>query len=81
MSEVTKIHTVDGSTVTVNGNFVVKLSDRPSVANLQNFCDKVLVNINNVTYMDAVTNCTEAIPVRFCPNCGAMVVEKEEDDG
>lgn len=30
---------------------------------------------------DAVTNCTEAIPVRFCPNCDAMVVEKEENDG
>lgn len=30
---------------------------------------------------DAVTNCTEVIPVRFCPNCDAMVVEKEEDDG
>lgn len=27
---------------------------------------------------DAVTDCTEAIPVRFCPNCGAMVTEKEE---
>ena len=24
---------------------------------------------------DAVTNCTEVIPVRFCPNCDAMVVE------
>lgn len=24
---------------------------------------------------DAVTNCTEVIPVRFCPNCGAEVVE------
>lgn len=23
---------------------------------------------------DAVTNCTEAIPVRFCPNCDARVV-------
>ena len=29
----------------------------------------------------AVTNCTEAIPARFCPNCAAMVVEKEKDDG
>lgn len=29
---------------------------------------------------DAVTDCTEAIPVRFCPNCGAEVVEEGEDD-
>lgn len=27
---------------------------------------------------DAVTNCTEAIPVRFCPNCGARVVRGGE---
>lgn len=25
---------------------------------------------------DAVTNCTEAIPVRFCPNCDARVVSE-----
>ena len=24
---------------------------------------------------DSVTDCTEAIPARFCPNCGARVVE------
>lgn len=28
---------------------------------------------------DAVTNCTEAIPVRFCPNCGARVVSVDGD--
>lgn len=27
---------------------------------------------------DAATNCTEAIPVRFCPNCGARVVDDHE---
>lgn len=54
MSEVTKIHTVDGDTVVVSGNFIVELSDKPSVANLQNFGDKVLVNISNVTYMEVV---------------------------
>lgn len=27
---------------------------------------------------DAVTNCTEAIPVRFCPNCDARVVRGDE---
>lgn len=25
---------------------------------------------------DAVTNCTEVIPVKFCPNCDAMVVSE-----
>ena len=28
---------------------------------------------------DAVTNCTEAIRVRFCPNCGARVAEGSGD--
>lgn len=55
MSEVTKIHTVDGNTVTVNGNFIVELSGMPSIANLQGFDNKVLVNINNVTYMEVVS--------------------------
>lgn len=27
---------------------------------------------------DAVTNCTEAIPVSFCPNCDARVVRSDE---
>lgn len=54
MSEVTKIHTVDGSIVKVDGNFIVKLSDMPSIANLQRFDNKILVNINNVTYMEVV---------------------------
>lgn len=52
--EVTKIHTVDGSEVTVDGNFIVKLVNMPSIANLQNFGNKILVNINNVTYMEVV---------------------------
>ena len=55
MSEVTKIHTVDGSIVTVDGNFIVKLSDMRSISNLQGFDNKVLVNINNVTYMEVVS--------------------------
>nr|DAG56521.1 MAG TPA: hypothetical protein [Caudoviricetes sp.] len=54
MSEVTKIHTVDGSIVTVDGNFIVKISDMRSISNLQGFANKVLVNINNVTYMEVV---------------------------
>lgn len=54
MSEVTKIHTVDGSIVTADGNFIVQLSDRPLISNLQGFGGKVLVNISNVTYMEVV---------------------------
>lgn len=54
MSEVTKIHTVDGGVVTVDGNFIVELSNMPSIANLQRFNNKILVNINNVTYMEVV---------------------------
>lgn len=55
MSEVTKIHTVDGGVVTVDGNFLAELSHRPSVVMLQNFDNKILVNISNVTYMEAVS--------------------------
>lgn len=54
MSEVTKIHTVDGGVVTVDGNFIVELSNMPSIANLQRFNNKILVNIDNVTYMEVV---------------------------
>lgn len=54
MGEVTKIHTVDGSVLTVDGNFIVELSNLQSIANLQRFDDKMLVNINNVTYMEVV---------------------------
>lgn len=54
MSEVTRIHTVDGSIVTVDGDFIVQLSDRWSIPNLQSFANKVLVNIDNVTYMEVV---------------------------
>ena len=28
---------------------------------------------------DTATDCTEAIPVRFCPNCGARVAEGSGD--
>ena len=52
--EVTKIHTVDGSEVTVDGNFLVKLGNMTSIANLQSFDNKILVNINNVTYMEVM---------------------------
>lgn len=52
--EVTKIHTVDGGIVTVDGNFIVKLGNMTSIANLQSFDNKILVNINNVTYMEVM---------------------------
>lgn len=54
MSEVTKIHTVDGSIVTVDGNFIAKLGDMPSIAMLQSFGNKMLVNIENVTFVEVV---------------------------
>lgn len=34
MSEVTKIHTVDGGVVTVEGNFIVELGGMPTIAML-----------------------------------------------
>ena len=54
MSEVTKIHIVGGDIVILDGNFIAKLGDRPSVEMLQSFNDKILVNISNVTYMEVV---------------------------
>lgn len=54
--EVTKIHTVDGNIVTVEGNFIAELGSMPSIAMLQSFRDKMLVNISNVTYMEVVTS-------------------------
>lgn len=54
--EVTKIHTVDGSIVMVDGNFIVKLNNMLSIANLQSFDEKILVNMNNVTYMEVVSD-------------------------
>lgn len=56
MSEVTKIHTVDGNTMTVNCNFIVELSSMHPIANLQSFNNKTLVNMNNVTYMEVMND-------------------------
>ena len=56
MSEVTKIHTVDGSILTVDYNFIVCLNNMPSVAKLQSFNNKILVNMGNVTYMEVVSD-------------------------
>lgn len=41
--------------MTVGGNFIVELSEMPSISNLQCFNNKTLVNINNVTYMEVVS--------------------------
>lgn len=54
MSEVTKIHIVGGSTVTVDGNFIVELTEMPSITQFQSFNNKTLVNMNNVTYMEVL---------------------------
>lgn len=54
MSEVTKIHIVDGSTVTVDCNFIAELTERQSITQFQSFGNKTLVNMNNVTYMEVV---------------------------
>lgn len=54
LSEVTKIHTVDGSTVTVSGNFIAELSERSQITSLQGFNNMMLVNLENVTYMEVV---------------------------
>lgn len=54
MSEVTKIHLVDGSKLTVEGNFIADLTGRQSITQFQSFNNKTLVNMNNVTYMEVV---------------------------
>lgn len=54
MSDVTKIHTVDGHVVTVKGNFIRRLNEQVNVSNLQSFDYKTMVNLNNVSYMEVV---------------------------
>lgn len=54
MSDVTKIHTVDGYVVTVKGNFIRRLNEQVNVSNLQSFDYKTMVNLNNVSYMEVV---------------------------
>jgi hypothetical protein len=54
MSEVTKIHTIDGSTVTVGGNFIKRLNEQPNITTLQSFDWKTMVNLDNVAYMEVV---------------------------
>lgn len=54
--EFTKIHTVDGNVITVEGNFIKRLNEQPNIANFQSFGWKTAVNMNNVTYMEVVTD-------------------------
>ena len=64
---------------------------RKSVARLADFIDPTceMKSISKSSYRvclrcgafvrkDAATDCTKAIPVRFCPNCGARVVRGDE---
>ena len=52
--EFTKIHTVDGCAITVEGNFIKRLNEQHNIANFQSFDWKTAVNLNNVTYMEVV---------------------------
>lgn len=52
--EFTKIHTVDGNVVTVEGNFIKRLNEQTAIANFQSFDWKTAVNLNNVTYIEVV---------------------------
>lgn len=54
MSDVTKIHTVDGCVVTVKGNFIRRLNEQVNVSKLQSFNYKTMVNLDNVSYMEVV---------------------------
>lgn len=54
MSDVTKIHTVDGFVVTVKGNFIRRLNEQANVSNLQSSNYKAMVNLDNVSYMEVV---------------------------
>ena len=61
----------------------VRESDRPTcqMKSVQTSSYRVCSRCGAFVRKDAVTDCTEIIPVRFCPNCGAVVTEKEEDNG
>lgn len=65
------------------GRLLADLIDRPTcqMKSIPTSSYRVCSSCGAFVRKDAVTNCTEAIPVRFCPNCDAMVVEKEENDG
>lgn len=54
MSEVTEIHIVGGITVTVDGNFIAELTEMPSITTFQSFNNRILVNLDNVAYMEVV---------------------------
>lgn len=60
----------------------VRESDRPTcqMKSIPKSSHGVCSRCGTFVRKDAVTDCTEVIPVRFCPNCGAMVIEEEETD-
>lgn len=51
--------------------------DRPTcqMKSVQTSSYRVCSRCGAFVRKDAVTDCTEAIPVRFCPNCGAAVAD------
>lgn len=57
------------------------LIDRPTCERVE--CDQHYWRCSRCgvfVYWDAVANLTGVVPTRYCPNCGAMITEKEEDD-
>lgn len=54
MSEVTKIHTVDGYTLTFVGDCIAEIQNKRSIGELLNFNNNILLNIDNITYMEVV---------------------------
>ena len=71
----------------IKGNYIniverlADLIDRPTCERVE--CDQHYWRCSRCgvfVYWDAVANLTGVVPTRYCPNCGAMITEKEEDD-
>lgn len=56
------------------------LIDRPTceMKSISKSSYRVCLRCGAFVRKDAATDCTKAIPVRFCPNCGAMAVSGDE---
>lgn len=54
MSKVTKIHTVDGYTLTFVGDCIAELNCKRSFSKYLDFGGDMLLNLDNVTYMEVV---------------------------
>ena len=66
-----------------SGNFwdlLADLIDRPTceMKSIPKTSYRVCSRCGAFVRKDAVTDCTEVIPVRFCPNCDARVVRGDE---